>query len=291
MLVISGERETGEEKCRRISRFRKEFPVSEDCQPSQIRAKFSNGILYLVMPKQMIPAASSLAVATENVRASTATSSVMNLNKRLCLEFIILLAISLAIVVAYESKEIWDNMIMKYTIEDASKQKFIIRNFYRWEMTEDVEVKVQINEYHKLLEDLKSENITLLEEFVAGHYAHQCRHHKGRHENPAQSNVNLIEADDIITAVVSQVNIVTNMTEWVIDSGATRHICGNRNVFTSYIPVEKGEESIYLGDSQTVSVLGKGKAMLKLTYGKTLALSDVLHVPEIRTNLISISLL
>ncbi|KAK8490729.1 hypothetical protein V6N13_052233 [Hibiscus sabdariffa] len=101
MLVISGERETGEEKCRRISRFRKEFPVSEDCQPSQIRAKFSNGILYLVMPKQIIPAASSLAVATENVRASTATSSVMNLNKRLCLELMILLAISLAIVVAY----------------------------------------------------------------------------------------------------------------------------------------------------------------------------------------------
>jgi len=31
--------------------------------------------------------------------------------------------------------------------------------------------------------------------------------------------------------------------------------------------------------------------MLKLTSGKTLALSDVLHVPNIRTNLISVALL
>ncbi|GMI67410.1 hypothetical protein HRI_000410300 [Hibiscus trionum] len=65
-----------------------------------------------------------------------------------------------------ESKEIWDNMILKYTAEDVGKQKFIIGKFCRWEMTEDVEVK--INEYHKLLEDLKSENITFPEEFVVG---------------------------------------------------------------------------------------------------------------------------
>ncbi|GMI67409.1 hypothetical protein HRI_000410200 [Hibiscus trionum] len=100
------------------------------------------------------------------------------------------------------------------------------------------------------------------------HYAHQCRHRMGRHENLAQSNVNLVEANEIIAAVVSQVNIVTNMIEWVIDSGATRHICGNRNVFTSYTPVKEEEESVYLGDSRTTSVLGKDKVMLKLTFGK-----------------------
>ncbi|GMI83726.1 hypothetical protein HRI_002041900 [Hibiscus trionum] len=240
-----------------------------------------------------------------------------------------------------KSKEIWDNMILNYTAEDVGKQKFIIEKFYRWEMTEDVEVKVQINKYHKLLEDLKSENITLPEEFVAGllieklppswndykqqlkhkqlslkelithiiiektnrnevmnadkrefttranliekpgHYAHQCRHRKGIHENPTQSNVNLVEADEIIAAFLFQANIVTNMIEWVVDSGVTRHICDNRNVFTSYTPVKEGEESVYLGDFRTTSLLGKGKVMLKLTSGKTLTLSDVFYVPNI----------
>ncbi|GMI75535.1 hypothetical protein HRI_001222800 [Hibiscus trionum] len=67
-----------------------------------------------------------------------------------------------------ESKEIWDNMLWKYIAQDVGKQKFIIKKFYRWEMTEDVEVKAQINEYHMLLEDLKPKNITFPKEFVAG---------------------------------------------------------------------------------------------------------------------------
>jgi len=69
----------------------------------------------------------------------------------------------------------------------------------------------------------------------------------------------------------------------VVDSGATRHICATKDVFTSYTTVGDGEEEVYLGDSQTVVVSGKGKVMLKLTLEKTLDLSDVLHVPNIRT--------
>ena len=59
-------------------------------------------------------------------------------------------------------------MIVKYTNEDAGKHKFVIGNYYRWTMKEDKDTKVQINEYHKLLEDLKAKKIVLLEEFVAG---------------------------------------------------------------------------------------------------------------------------
>jgi len=65
----------------------------------------------------------------------------------------------------------------------------------------------------------------------------------------------------------------------VVDPGTTRHICANRNMFISYTSVGDGEEQVYLGDSRTTFVLGKGKVLLKLTFGKTLALSDVLHVP------------
>ncbi|KAK3405161.1 hypothetical protein EUGRSUZ_K01411 [Eucalyptus grandis] len=59
-------------------------------------------------------------------------------------------------------------MIAKYIAEDVGKQKFVIRNYYRWEMSDDKEIKTQIKEYHKLVEDLKVENINLREEFIAG---------------------------------------------------------------------------------------------------------------------------
>ena len=78
---------------------------------------------------------------------------------------------------------------------------------------------------------------------------------------------------------------------WMVDSGATRHICINRNSLISYNDMEEGEERIYVGDSKRVAVPGKGKVNLKLTFGKILSLNDVLYMPKMRYNLISISIL
>jgi len=77
----------------------------------------------------------------------------------------------------------------------------------------------------------------------------------------------------------------------LVEYGATRHIYASKNVFTSYTSVRGGEEKIYLSDIWTTLVLEKGKFLRKMTSGKTLALSDVLHVPLIRVNLISLALL
>jgi len=84
---------------------------------------------------------------------------------------------------------------------------------------------------------------------------------------------------------------MTNMSKWVVDSSTTKHICTNIRAFTSYTSVRDGKEHVYLGNYRTIPVLGKGKVLLKLTSGKTLALSDVLHVPSIRVNLIFVALL
>ena len=65
-----------------------------------------------------------------------------------------------------EAKEIWDSLILKYTSEDVVQQRFVIGNYYRWEMIKDKDIKIQINEYHKLLEDFKAKNIILPDEFV-----------------------------------------------------------------------------------------------------------------------------
>ena len=67
----------------------------------------------------------------------------------------------------------------------------------------------------------------------------------------------------------------------MVDSGATRHICA------TYTLVGDDEKVVYLGDSHIAQVLGKGKVMLKLTSGKTLALNEVLYVSNIRANLVS----
>jgi len=53
------------------------------------------------------------------------------------------------------AKDIWDSLILKYTAEDIVRQRSVIGNYYHWEMIEGKDIKVQINKYHKLLEDIK----------------------------------------------------------------------------------------------------------------------------------------
>lgn len=102
-----------------------------------------------------------------------------------------------------------------------------------------------------------------------------------RSDNLPKPTANMAVGDDIIVAVISQVNGVINVSKLVVDSGTTRHICVDRNVFTSYTIVGVGEEQVYLGDSKTTPVLGKRMILLKFTSRKTLALSNVLHVSTI----------
>ena len=62
----------------------------------------------------------------------------------------------------------------------------------------------------------------------------------------------------------------------MVDSGATRHIYGNRSAFTSYTTVKEGEKQVFMGDSRFTPVIGKGKVLFKLTSGKVFALCDAL---------------
>lgn len=100
----------------------------------------------------------------------------------------------------------------------------------------------------------------------------------------------MAENGEIIATVVVEANLVDNKSDWVLDTGASRHLCSNKELFHKLEDVAEGEHD-YMGNSATAGVLGKGKVFLKLTSGNTLALNDVFYVPFLRRNLISGSLL
>ena len=75
-----------------------------------------------------------------------------------------------------------------------------------------------------------------------------------------------------------------------MDTEATRHICSDKKMFPSYEAINDGEQ-LFMGNSSTSKIEGKGNVILKMTSRKELTPNDVLHVPEIRKNLVSGSLL
>ena len=94
-----------------------------------------------------------------------------------------------------------------------------------------------------------------------------------------------------LTVVISKVNLVgLNSKEWWIDTGATRHVCYDKKMFSTFEPIEIGEK-VFMGNFATSDIKGQGKVVLKMTHGKELTLTNVLYVPEIRKYLVSGSLL
>ena len=85
--------------------------------------------------------------------------------------------------------------------------------------------------------------------------------------------------------------MVTNMKDWVVDFGATGHICGKKSPFTSYTTVKEEEKQVFMGDSRSTPVIDEEQVLLQLTFGKMLVLSDFFHVLDICWNLVSVSLL
>ena len=71
--------------------------------------------------------------------------------------------------------------------------------------------------------------------------------------------------------MISKVYVVEGENEWWIDSGATRHVCKNRNLFATYESIEDGK-TLYMETFTTVAVLGKCNIKLEFTSGKTLTI-------------------
>ena len=126
-----------------------------------------------------------------------------------------------------------------------------------------------------------------------GHRSLDCRLPK--RNKPKEANV----IDDIskdvsdidLPAIISELNLVgSNPKEWWIDTSATRHVCSDKKMFSTFEPIETGEK-VFMGNSTTLEIKGQGKVVLKMTYGKELTLTNGLCVPEIRKNLVSGSLL
>ena len=117
-----------------------------------------------------------------------------------------------------------------------------------------------------------------------GHRAKDC-HSRKEQRNPKkkrpQANVTKVDnvSDMNLSAVVSEVNFIgSNTKELWVDIRATRHICSDKKIFSSYHSIDNVEQ-LFIGNSSSSKVKGQGKVILKMTSGKELTLNDVLHVP------------
>lgn len=77
---------------------------------------------------------------------------------------------------------------------------------------------------------------------------------------------------------------------WWVDSGATVHVCKDRRWFKTYESLNDGS-ILHMGNESTDLAHGRGCVDLNFSSGKIVTSFNVIHVPDIRKNLVSSSVL
>ena len=75
------------------------------------------------------------------------------------------------------------------------------------------------------------------------------------------------------------INIASNETSWVVDSGASFHVTSRKEFFTSYTPGDFGV--LKMGNDRLSKVVGTGTVCLETNNGTKLVLQNVRHAPNI----------
>ena len=81
----------------------------------------------------------------------------------------------------------------------------------------------------------------------------------------------------------------SDMSEWMLDSGATYHVCPRRDCFSSFEELDSG--MVYMADGHACQILGIGTINIKMFDGRIRELTGVRYVPALRKNLISLGVL
>ncbi|KAL0397702.1 UNVERIFIED_CONTAM: hypothetical protein Scaly_0218600 [Sesamum calycinum] len=125
-----------------------------------------------------------------------------------------------------------------------------------------------------------------------GHWAKLCPNKKAK---TGQAVVNMVVggssgastsgATEGYVSVQPELLTIYEPCDWLIDTGANVHVCADKSLFVSYQTITG--KTVSMGNSSTAEVLGIGSVDLKFPSGRILSLKRVHHVPTVRRNIIS----
>ena len=128
-----------------------------------------------------------------------------------------------------------------------------------------------------------------------GHLARNCsKPKKWERDNANQAkekeNANHAKEEDDYAFATQDGPHFKSMCKWILDSGATKHMTPHRMAFHTYEVISP--RNVHLGDDSVVNAIGIGSILVEvLVRGreKMMTIKDVLHVPKLQANLLSVS--
>jgi len=125
-----------------------------------------------------------------------------------------------------------------------------------------------------------------------GHFRRDCRKYKARIAKE-KSQGKLTEANQtysksLLLASQSAYTVINSQDSWIGDSGASNHMTYRRDVFDLFEEIDDGIFPITVGNNEVIYARGKGTVDVKSLSGGNVTLTDVLYVPKLGRNLLSL---
>ncbi|XP_048604978.1 uncharacterized protein LOC125582357 [Brassica napus] len=128
-----------------------------------------------------------------------------------------------------------------------------------------------------------------------GHYATVCPE---KTETNQETNLNETEEDDALyvheVVFLNEDKVIPknldidkgNASVWYLDNGASNHMTGNNEFFSSLNLKTKGK--VKFGDGSCVDIAGKGVVTFVCKTGEKKALKDIYYIPDLKHNILSL---
>ena len=148
-------------------------------------------------------------------------------------------------------------------------------------------VKVQSEEVLTVRSKVKKTALKCFYCNKEGHFKNSCsllKRDKKKNESKTPKVNSLLVQEGCLSGEYYQ----TDHCKWILDSGATSHMCCNRKLFSELLSHDDTNSFVSFGDGHRVISRGIGKVHLYLGKEKCI-LNDVIFVPELRYNLLSVS--
>ena len=117
-----------------------------------------------------------------------------------------------------------------------------------------------------------------------GHYSDQCYKKSTSVEVSEQANIGDISKPKSLMLMAYHAS--TDEDVWILDTGASNHMCGSKHMFIELDETPQGYVSF--GVLSKVPAKGRGNILIKLNSGGHSYITDVYYVPDIKHNLLSV---